>query len=141
MMLTFILPRLARMFEDFQASLPLPTRILLGICRFPEKILVADNYFFGANRSPSCRESRREEAVFFPALNITFLWSKALFTNNPSRISLQAQPLLLKSGVILLSALKITGAHSRQARIRQTVRTGLPGYQGRGFFFTCLGKI
>ncbi|MDD3087774.1 MAG: type II secretion system F family protein [Candidatus Omnitrophica bacterium] len=33
-MLTFVLPRIAGMFEDFQAELPLPTRILLGISDF-----------------------------------------------------------------------------------------------------------
>ena len=32
-MLTFVLPRLARMFDDFQAQLPLPTLILLKISK------------------------------------------------------------------------------------------------------------
>ena len=33
-MLTFILPRLASMFEDFQSSLPMPTVILLAVADF-----------------------------------------------------------------------------------------------------------
>ena len=33
-MLSFIFPRLAGMFDDFQAALPLPTQILLSISGF-----------------------------------------------------------------------------------------------------------
>jgi len=103
-MLTFVLPRLAGMFEDFQAQLPLPTQILLNIANFLKQywvfIIAAVSIFIFALRFKSQDKPSVLERVKYRipiAKDIIYKQSLANFSRSIS--------LLLQSGVNLLSAL------------------------------------
>lgn len=106
-MLTFILPRLARIFEDFQASLPLPTRILLGAADYLKKYWLIMVFFLGLLML-ILKRSQAGKGNFFSRLkyrlpiirHLVYKQSIANFSTSTS--------LLLKSGVTLLSALGLT---------------------------------
>ena len=104
-MLTFVLPKLAGMFDDFQAQLPLPTRMLLDLSNF-----LKNNWFFIiivfiALISFLKFKKTGQESMFsrlkyhIPIVkDIVYKQSVANFSRSLS--------LLLQSGVNLLAALK-----------------------------------
>jgi len=104
-MLTFVLPRLAGMFDDFNAQLPLPTLILLNASNFIKQYWLFILVFFVLLISAFKFRRQGKESLFsrlkyhIPiAKDIIYKQSVANFSRSIS--------LLLQSGVILLAALK-----------------------------------
>ena len=103
-MLTFVLPRLAAMFDDFQAQLPLPTLILLRISKFLQTywwvvIILISLVVFILKIKRAGKESIFSRLKYYiPVIkDIVYKQSVANFSRSLS--------LLLQSGVNLLSAL------------------------------------
>ena len=103
-MLTFVLPRLAAMFDDFQAQLPLPTLILLKVSGFLQSywwiIIILIVFVVSAFKiSRPGKESILNRLKYYIPLvkDIVYKQSVANFSRSLS--------LLLQSGVNLLSAL------------------------------------
>ena len=103
-MLTFVLPRLAAMFDDFQAQLPLPTLILLKISGFLQSywwiiiILIALAVSALKISRPGKESILNRLKYYIPLVkDIVYKQSVANFSRSLS--------LLLQSGVNLLSAL------------------------------------
>ena len=103
-MLTFVLPRLAGMFDDFQAKLPLPTLILLKISHFLQSywwaiIILISLVVFAFKIKRADKESIFSRLKYhIPVVkDIVYKQSVANFSRSLS--------LLLQSGVNLLSAL------------------------------------
>lgn len=104
-MLTFVLPRLAGMFDDFNAQLPMPTLILLNTAEFIKKFWYLIIGFFVLLAFVFRFRPQGKESIFgklkyhIPiAKDIIYKQSIANFSRSIS--------LLLKSGVTLLAALK-----------------------------------
>jgi len=131
-MLTFVLPRLAGMFEDFQAQLPLPTLILLNIANFLKAywifiigfivILIFVFKIKGAGREGVFSRLKYHIPI---AKDIVYKQSVANFSRSLS--------LLLQSGVNLLSALAdaapIIGNPvyvSQLEQVRRDISQGIP---------------
>ncbi len=107
-MLTFVLPRLAAMFDDFKAELPLPTLILLKISSFLQSYWWAVAIFVTAlimilRMKRAGKESISSRLKYYLPLvkDIVYKQSVANFSRSLS--------LLLQSGVNLLSALVDAG--------------------------------
>lgn len=107
-MLTFVLPRLAGMFDDFQAQLPLPTLILLKISNFLQSywwaiIILILLVVFALKIKRAGKESIFNRLKYYiPVVKeIVYKQSVANFSRSLS--------LLLQSGVNLLSALVDAG--------------------------------
>lgn len=130
-MLTFVLPRLAGMFDDFQAQLPLPTLILLNISNFLKAnwlyvivFLVVLILFLKRKIGGETFLGRLK--YYIPiAKNIIYKQSVANFSRSLS--------ILLKSGVNLLSALSDAGPimgnpiHVAQLElVRKDISEGMP---------------
>lgn len=105
-MLSFIFPRLAGMFDDFQAALPLPTQILLSISDFFKSYWLFIALFLAVGFA-ALKQLYKKNKAFFSFLRyrlpmigkIVYKQSAANFSNSLS--------VLLKSGVSLLTALGI----------------------------------
>ncbi len=131
-MLTFVLPRLAGMFDDFQAQLPLPTLILLNISNFLKNywyylIAFFAVLFFVLKIKISAKDSMVNRLKYhIPiAKNIIYKQSVANFSASLS--------LLLQSGVNLLSALTDAGPIignpvyiSQLEQVRKDISQGIP---------------
>ncbi len=106
-MLTFVLPRLAGMFEDFQAALPLPTVILLAIAGFLKKywllVVVAFMLILGL-----LQKKGKDGSSVLSWLKYRLPMVKSLVYKQAIANFSTSTALLLKSGVTLLSALSIT---------------------------------
>ncbi len=129
-MLSFILPRLVGMFDDFQAVLPLPTRILLAVSNVFQQywfivVIVLTAGFFVLQKS-----YRLKDAVFsyirFRLPLVKSLVYKQAVANFSTSLSL-----LLKSGVNLLSALGIVAPVidnpvyiTQLGQVRQDIKEG-----------------
>jgi type IV pilus assembly protein PilC len=131
-MLTFVLPRLASMFDDFQAQLPLPTLILLNISNFLQHywlviiafIIIAVSFFKIKRPSSESFFSRLKYHIPI-AKDIIYKQSVANFSRSLS--------LLLQSGVNLLSALLdaapviVNPLYVGQlAQVRRDISEGIP---------------
>ncbi len=129
-MLSFILPRLVSMFEDFQAVLPLPTRILLAVSHifqqywFIAVIFLAAGFFI-------LQKNYSLKGVLFSYLKSHLPLVKGLVYKQAVANFATSLSLLLKSGVNLLSALGIVApvmdnpvyiAHLGQ--VRQDIKGG-----------------
>ncbi len=131
-MLTFVLPRLAGMFDDFQAQLPLPTLILLKISNFLQNYWWVIVILIAAAVSVLKIRRAGKESVFnrlkyyIPVVkDIVYKQSVANFSRSLS--------LLLQSGVNLLSALADAGPVignpvyiSQLDQVRKEVSEGVP---------------
>lgn len=131
-MLTFVLPRLAGMFDDFQAKLPLPTLILLKISNFLQSywwgiIILIALVVFALKLKPAGKESIFNRLKYhLPVVKeIVYKQSVANFS--------QSLSLLLKSGVNLLSALADAGPVignpvyiSQLEQVRKDIGEGVP---------------
>ena len=106
-MLTFILPRLASMFEDFQASLPLPTVILLSAANFLKRYWLFIIILFVVLMS-LLQKKRSDGSSVISRLKYRFPLVKRLIYKQSIANFSTSTALLLKSGVTLLSALAIT---------------------------------
>lgn len=105
-MLSFIFPRLAGMFDDFQAALPLPTLILLSISDFFKSYWLFIALALVGSFAVLKQLYKKNQAFFsflryrLPMIGkIVYKQSAANFSNSLS--------VLLKSGVSLLTALGI----------------------------------
>lgn len=139
-MLSFIMPKLVVMFDDFGATLPLPTRILLAVSHLFE------NYWWailgGSFLSYFIIEKifgGRDKLFTYLKYNVPVIKDlvyKQSLANFSSSLSL-----LLKSGVTLLSAL-VTAAPiignpvfvKQIDQVRQDIREGVPFSQAVGKF-------
>lgn len=106
-MLTFVLPRLARIFEDFQASLPLPTRILLGTADFLKKywlpiFIVLGLFVIILQRKQAGRGNFFSRIKYRLPIIRRLVYKQSLVNFSTSTA------LLLKSGTPLLSVLGLT---------------------------------
>jgi len=131
-MLTFVLPRLAGMFDDFQAQLPMPTLILLNISNFLKAYWLFIIAFIVILIFAVKIKGKGKENIFsrlkyhIPiAKDIVYKQSVANFSRSLS--------LLLKSGVNLLSALGDAGPImgnpvyvSQLELVRKDVSEGMP---------------
>ena len=131
-MLTFVLPKIAGMFEDFQAQLPLPTLILLNIAKFLKAfwLPVLGGVFvliFFLKLRQGNKESVFSRLKYHLPLvkNIVYKQSVANFSRSLS--------LLLQSGVNLLLALgdaaPIIGNPvyiEDLAKVRKDISEGMP---------------
>ncbi|MDP2830976.1 MAG: type II secretion system F family protein [Candidatus Omnitrophota bacterium] len=131
-MLTFVLPRLAGMFDDFQAKLPLPTLILLKISNFLQSywwgiIILIALVVFALKLKRAGKESIFNRLKYYiPVVKeIVYKQSVANFS--------QSLSLLLKSGVNLLSALADAGPVignpvyiSQLEQVRKDIGEGVP---------------
>ena len=106
-MLTFVMPRIASMFTDFQSTLPLPTLILLNISGFLRKFWlmilgVLALFFVVLQRSQGGSNNLFSSLKYrIPFIrNLAYKQGIANFSTSTS--------LLLKSGVTLLSAIGLT---------------------------------
>lgn len=106
-MLTFILPRLVGMFDDFQSSLPLPTRILISISGFLKKYWFFILILLGIAVIIIRKQSAKPNS-FFSRLKYRLPFIKSLIYKESIANFANSTALLLKSGVTLLSALNIT---------------------------------
>lgn len=129
-MLTFILPRLAGMFEDFQASLPLPTLILLSVADFLKRywpfIIISFIVLIIL-----LQKKRKDGSTILSGLKYHFPFIKRLIYKQSIANFSTSTALLLKSGVTLLSAISITSAiigkpeHIKQlGKVSNDVREG-----------------
>ena len=107
-MLTFVLPRLAGMFDDFNAQLPLPTLVLLKISNFLQSywwaiIILIALIVFASKLKRAGKESIFSRLKYHLPLikDIVYKQSVANFSRSLS--------LLLQSGVNLLSGLVDAG--------------------------------
>lgn len=105
-MLTFILPKLATMFEDFQSTLPMPTLILLSISGFLKQywifILVILGLLFAVLQRWQGNPLSKLKYHIPLIKNLIYKQAIANFSRSTA--------VLLKSGVTLLSALGFTAA-------------------------------
>ncbi len=107
-MLTFVLPRLAGMFDDFQAQLPMPTLILLKISNFLQSywwaviILISVVVFI-------LKLKRLEKESIFSRLKYHIPIVKGIVYKQSVANFSRSLALLLQSGVNLLSALVDAG--------------------------------
>jgi len=131
-MLTFVLPRLAGMFDDFQAQLPLPTLILLKISGFLQNywwvvgLLIALIVFLLKIKVPG-RENILSRLKYHVPLVKDIVYKQ--YVANFSR----SLSLLLQSGVNLLSALADAGPVignpiyvSQLEQVRKDISEGIP---------------
>jgi type II secretory pathway component PulF len=131
-MLTFILPRLASMFDDFQAQLPLPTLILLKISNFFQHywlfiavFILIIVFTFKIKQKGAENFFSRLKYHIPVAKDIIYKQSVANFSRSMS--------LLLQSGVNLLSALSDAGPVianplyvGQLAQVRHDISEGVP---------------
>lgn len=131
-MLTFVLPRIAGMFDDFQAQLPMPTLILLNISNFLRAywffvIIFIVIIVFAFNFKSKGKESIFSRLKYYIPIvkGIVYKQSVANFSRSIS--------LLLQSGVNLLSALVDAGpiignpVYVRQLeQVRKDISEGMP---------------
>jgi type II secretory pathway component PulF len=106
-MLTFVLPRLAGMFEDFQASLPLPTRILLGTAEFLKKYWLVLIAVFLIVAVILQRVQKKRGSLFSQMKYRLPIIKRLIYKQSIVNFS-TSTALLLKSGVNLLTALDLT---------------------------------
>ncbi len=129
-MFTFILPRLASMFEDFQASLPLPTRVLLAASNIFKKywlvlVILSAFLLFVLKKAGGKKTSLFSYFKFRLPLIKNLIYKQAI-ANFSASLSL-----LLKSGVNLLAALVIVipiienpGYITQLEEVRQNIKEG-----------------
>lgn len=131
-MLTFVLPRLAGMFDDFQAQLPVPTLILLKVSGFLQSywwavVVLITLIIFVLKIMRAGKESIFSQLKYYIPLvkGIVYKQSVANFSRSLS--------LLLQSGVNLLSALADAGpiignpVYIRQLEeVRKNISEGIP---------------
>ncbi|MFA4933684.1 MAG: type II secretion system F family protein [Candidatus Omnitrophota bacterium] len=131
-MLTFVLPRLAGMFDDFQAELPMPTLILLNIANFLKSywlfmaVFIAILFLF-------VKFKRGQNGSFLSRLKYHIPIAKGIvYKQSVSNFS-RSLSLLLKSGVNLLSALSDAGPImenpvyvSQLELVRRDISEGMP---------------
>ncbi len=131
-MLTFVLPRLAGMFDDFKAQLPLPTLILLRISNFLQSywwiiIILTSLIIFVLKIKRAGKESIFSHLKYHIPIvkEIVYKQSVANFSRSLS--------LLLQSGVNLLSALVDAGPVignpvyiAQLEQVRKDISEGVP---------------
>jgi type II secretory pathway component PulF len=128
-MLTFILPRLASVFEDFQASLPLPTVILLGISHHLRAHWILYSIFIvfviiGLKKFLKTELFIKVKYRIPLVRNLIYKQTVADFSTSVS--------LLLKSGLTLLSAIEVAApiisnpVYIKQLeQVRQDIKDGI----------------
>ncbi len=108
-MMIFVIPRLTTLYEDFNAELPLPTRILIGISTFLIKFwpLILILVFFGAYGFLLYRKStngrRKTDQLIFKIPIFGDLQKQIILTNVTRTLSM-----MIGAGVSILDALSIT---------------------------------
>ena len=107
-MLTFVLPRLAAMFDDFKAELPLPTLILLNISHFLQSYWWAVVIFIALIIFILKLKGAGKESIFSRLKYYLPLVKDIVYKQSVANFS-RSLSLLLQSGVNLLSALVDAG--------------------------------
>jgi len=108
-MMIFVIPRLTTLYEDFNAELPLPTRILIGISTFLIKFwpLILILVFFGVYGFLLYRKStngrRKTDQLIFKIPIFGDLQKQIILTNITRTLSM-----MIGAGVSILDALSIT---------------------------------
>lgn len=138
LLITVVLPPLAKLFVTLGTKLPLPTRILMGISGF---FAVAKLYLIGAivlfvvgmvtyGRSPAGRKLKDRLAIKMPVLG------GAAYVGEIARLA-RTMSLMLTAGLSLQDTVEMLPRTSTNSIFRealQEVRQGL--FLGQGFSFT-----
>jgi type II secretion system protein F len=121
-LISFVFPKFVMIFEEFDAVLPLPTLIVMGLCDFMGKwwwaVLLAAGAFISALVSWSRTEAGRSQLDAFmlrvPVLRtVVQKYEMAKFSRTLGT--------LLDNGVPVLLALRITSDTMRNIHVRQEV--------------------
>ncbi|MDO8489092.1 MAG: type II secretion system F family protein [Candidatus Omnitrophota bacterium] len=131
-MLTFVLPRIAGMFDDFKAQLPLPTLILINISNFLKAYWIFIIVFIIILVSVVKMKMRGQENFFSRLKYHIPLVKDIIYKQSVANFS-RSLSLLLQSGVNLLSALTSAGPlmgnpiHIAQLeQVRHDISEGVP---------------
>jgi type IV pilus assembly protein PilC len=119
-MTIFVLPKLVKMFETFKISLPLATRIFLGLAKF----MVANGLYVFIGAVVLVVVIRilvraRPTRPFFHLINIHLPFLKRVIRNINLARAMTVLAVLLKSGVTINEGLAITAKTIDNARYRQ----------------------
>lgn len=108
-MMIFVIPRLTSLYSDFKATLPLPTRVLIGISNFfihfwPVVLLIAGGGFYLFNLYKSTEAGRRKiDELTFKIPVFGELQRQIILTELTRTLAL-----MVGAGVPILEALNIT---------------------------------
>jgi len=108
-MMIFVMPRLTTLYDEFQAELPLPTRILIGfsnliITFWPIVLILAVAGFFGFRQYRNTEKGRRKtDELIFKMPIFGSLQKQVILTELTRTLSL-----MVGAGVSILEALSIT---------------------------------
>ncbi|CAB0150568.1 Type II secretion system protein F [Pseudidiomarina piscicola] len=128
----WVIPTFARMFEQFNAELPLPTRILLGVSDFfvswwPLMLVAIAALIFGVNRFRTSEQGRLHWDRWKTRLPI---FGDIVFRSLLSRFS-RSFAVMLRAGVPLTQSLHLVAdavdnywMHDRIEEMRRTIEKG-----------------
>lgn len=129
-LLTFVIPKVTRIFADMGRELPLPTRILLNVSDtlragwwlFPLLILLAVLCFWRMRQSPGGRRRMQRGILRCPGIRGVY---RPLMVGHMTR----TLGMLLKNGVSLLKALHIARSASDNLLMAEAVQRMIDGIQ------------
>ena len=118
-MLTYVVPQYARLFEDLNQKLPLVTRMLLAashglVYAWPWLFFVAGAAFFGLRSARSTEAGR----VWWARFVLRLPWAGSLFLNVELVRFTTTLQMLLKSGLQVLSAVRIASSSLQNEYLR-----------------------
>lgn len=129
-LLTFVIPKVTRIFADMGRELPLPTRILLGVSDtlragwwvFPLLILLAALAVWRIRQSPEGRRRIQRKILRCPGIRGMY---RPLLVGHMTR----TLGMLLKNGVSLLKALHIVRSAADNLLMAEAVQNMIDGVQ------------
>ncbi|WP_291447946.1 type II secretion system F family protein [Desulfovibrio sp.] len=129
-LLTFVIPKVTRIFADMGRELPLPTRILLGVSDtlragwwvFPLLILLAALAVWRIRQSPEGRRRIQRKILRCPGIRGVY---RPLLVGHMTR----TLGMLLKNGVSLLKALRIVRSAADNPLMAEAVQNMIDGVQ------------
>ena len=137
-MMIFVVPRLTSLYDEFNAELPLPTRILMGISDAVIKfwpitlgLVVGGFYAFRAYRKPPAGKLKTD-ALQFKNSNCRELQKQVILTELTSTLSL-----MTGAGVSILEGLNITSEVVGNAVIGNAIKDVSTQVE-KGFLFHLL---
>ena len=127
-LLTFVIPKVTRIFADMGRELPLPTRILLGVSDtlragwwvFPLLILLAALAVWRIRQSPEGRRRIQRKILRCPGIRGVY---RPLLVGHMTR----TLGMLLKNGVSLLKALRIVRSAADNPLMAEAVQNMIDG--------------
>lgn len=129
-MMIFVVPKLTSLYEEFQAKLPMATRILVGLSKFTGKFfwlipIIAFLGFIGAryaNQNKQVKEKLDELSLKIPVIGP--LRRQMALTEFARTLGL-----LIGSGILVIDALNITIEGLESEKFKKAVRTATASVQ------------